>query len=169
MFSKELLETYLSIKHFRYILEGCKFMMYTYHKPLIYALQTTFDKYTPHKIWHLDFISQHTSDMRFISNKGNTITNKLSQKTISTSTSDTLSHKVIAEKQKKSNKFLQVWENTSLKLIKFPVPFGDVTLMWYYQEQTMSLCTTIIKKNDLPSSSWETGHNQSHLQTCHMA
>ena len=37
-FDRELLAVYLSIKHFRYFLEGRLFHVLTDHKPLTYAL-----------------------------------------------------------------------------------------------------------------------------------
>ncbi len=42
-FDRELLAIYLSIKHFRYFIEGRQFYILTDHKPLTYAL----DRYSP--------------------------------------------------------------------------------------------------------------------------
>ena len=38
-FDRELLACYLSIRHFKWLLEGCVFHVLTDHKPLTFALQ----------------------------------------------------------------------------------------------------------------------------------
>ena len=65
-FDPELLTVYLSIKHFRHLVEGRDFHVITDHKPLtyMYALATSSDKYTSRQIRHLDYISQFTTDIR---------------------------------------------------------------------------------------------------------
>lgn len=46
-FDRELLAIYLSIKHFRYFVEGRQFCILTDHKPLTYALAGKPDRYSP--------------------------------------------------------------------------------------------------------------------------
>ena len=65
-FDRELLAVYLAIKHFRYFLEGRVFHVVTDHKPLTHALSGRTDRYTPRQSRHLDFISQFTTDLRYI-------------------------------------------------------------------------------------------------------
>ncbi|TNN06101.1 Retrovirus-related Pol polyprotein, partial [Schistosoma japonicum] len=50
-FGRELLAVYLTIKHFRHMLEGRKFTVYTDHKPLTNALKAITDKYSPRENW----------------------------------------------------------------------------------------------------------------------
>lgn len=57
-FSRELLTIFLAIKHFRHLMEGREFTIYTKNKPLMTAMSTSFNKYTSHEIWHLDYLSQ---------------------------------------------------------------------------------------------------------------
>ncbi|KAK4467588.1 hypothetical protein MN116_000252 [Schistosoma mekongi] len=52
-FGRELLAMYLAIKHFRHMLEGSGFTIFTDHKPLTKALTTNHDRYTPREIRHL--------------------------------------------------------------------------------------------------------------------
>ena len=52
-FDRELLAIYLAIKHFRHFVEGRTFHVLTDHKPLVYALSTHSDTYTPRQIRHL--------------------------------------------------------------------------------------------------------------------
>ena len=65
-FDRELLAIYLALKHFRHFLEGREFFILTDHRPLTYALTSGSTDYTPRQIRHLDFISQFTSDIRYV-------------------------------------------------------------------------------------------------------
>ena len=62
-FNRELLAVYLAVKYFRYFVKGRQFHVLTDHKPLVFALQSHSDRYTPRQLRHLDFISQFTSDI----------------------------------------------------------------------------------------------------------
>src|SRR5699024_67865 len=64
-FDRELLAVYLAIRHFRYMLEGRPFIVFTDHKPLTTALTSATER-TPRQYRHLDYISQFTSDIRHI-------------------------------------------------------------------------------------------------------
>ena len=74
-----VLAIYLAIKHFRYFLEGREFHIQTDHKPLIYALSSRLDHHSPRQIRHLDFISQFTSDLRYVPGSANTAADALSR------------------------------------------------------------------------------------------
>ncbi|UYV84424.1 hypothetical protein LAZ67_X002122 [Cordylochernes scorpioides] len=65
-YDRELLAVYLAIKHFRHLLEGRQFPVYTDHKPLTYVFQQNLDKASPRQCRHLDFIGQFTTDIRHI-------------------------------------------------------------------------------------------------------
>ena len=65
-FSRESLATYLAIKHFRHLLEGQHFPIFTDYKLLTTAMQNSSDKYTAHELRHLDYISQFTTDLRYV-------------------------------------------------------------------------------------------------------
>ena len=64
-FSRELLAIYLSIRHFRHLIEGRDFTVFTDHKPLTDALHVNTEKYTLRDTRQLDYISQFTSDIRY--------------------------------------------------------------------------------------------------------
>ncbi|UYV65427.1 hypothetical protein LAZ67_3004340 [Cordylochernes scorpioides] len=53
-------------QHFRHLLEGRQFPVYTDHKPLTYAFQQNLDKASPRQCRHLDFTGQFTTDIRHI-------------------------------------------------------------------------------------------------------
>ncbi|GBM90893.1 hypothetical protein AVEN_46383-1 [Araneus ventricosus] len=53
-FDRELLSIYLSVKHFRYMLEGREVVIYTDHKPLVFAFTRKHDNSTPRQIRYLE-------------------------------------------------------------------------------------------------------------------
>lgn len=70
-FSQELLAIYLAIKHLWHLLEGRSFMIFTSHKTLTSVMNNNSDKYTSHKVRHLDYISQFTTDLSYVEGKNN--------------------------------------------------------------------------------------------------
>jgi hypothetical protein len=72
-FDRELLAVYLAIRHFRHLLEGRQFHVFTDHKPLTYALHTQSDRHSPRQQRHLDYISQFTSSIRHVHGKNNAV------------------------------------------------------------------------------------------------
>ena len=76
-FDRELLAVYLSIKHFRYFLEGRIFHVITDHKPLTFAFNASPDRHSPRQCRHLDFISQFTTNLRHIHGVDNGVTDAL--------------------------------------------------------------------------------------------
>nr|VZI47739.1 unnamed protein product [Spirometra erinaceieuropaei] len=57
VFGRELLAVYLSIRYFRHFIEGREFVVLTDHKPLVFALKASPDRYSPREIRQRDFIS----------------------------------------------------------------------------------------------------------------
>lgn len=90
-FSRELLAIYLAIRHYRHILEGRDFSIFTDHKPLTYALHTKSEKHNPRDIRYMDYISQFSSDIRYVSGTNNTVADALSRTTLSAIQNTTLS------------------------------------------------------------------------------
>lgn len=62
-YDRELLAVYLSIKHFRHMLEGRVFDVLTDHKPLTFAFKQPLDKASPRQMRYLDFIAQFTTSI----------------------------------------------------------------------------------------------------------
>ncbi|KFD65722.1 LOW QUALITY PROTEIN: hypothetical protein M514_22061 [Trichuris suis] len=75
-FSRELLAIYQATKHFRYFLEGRQFFVLTDHKPLIYNFSLDSNR---HKALYLQFISEFTTDMRYVKAGENVVANALSR------------------------------------------------------------------------------------------
>lgn len=78
-YDRELLAIYESIKYFRHMLEARHFVVYTDHKPLSYAFCERKANCTPRQYRHLDYISQFTTDIRYISGKDNVVADTLSR------------------------------------------------------------------------------------------
>jgi len=55
-YDRELLAIYVAIKHYRHLLEGRYFAVYTDHKPLIYAFNKNQLQSSPRQTRHLEFI-----------------------------------------------------------------------------------------------------------------
>ncbi|BHF68050.1 hypothetical protein SprV_0301108000 [Sparganum proliferum] len=81
-FGRELLAAYLAVRHFRHLLEGREFTIFTDHKPLTFALRSRTDKLNPREIRQLDYISQFTSDIRHIDGSRNEVADALSRPSI---------------------------------------------------------------------------------------
>ena len=77
-FDRELLAEYLAIKHFRYFVEGREFQVFTNHKPLTYSLSSNSERYTIRQIRHMDFISQFTTNIQYVSGINNPVADALS-------------------------------------------------------------------------------------------
>ena len=78
-FDRELLAVYLSIKHFRHLLEGRPFHVLTDHKPITFTLNTRTDRHSPRQARHLDYIAQFTSTIRHVSGVDNVVADALSR------------------------------------------------------------------------------------------
>ena len=77
-FDRELLAIYLSIKHFRYFLEGRDFTIYTDHKPLTKTIFTKTER-SPRQSRQLDYITQFTTDIQHIKGYDNVVADTLSR------------------------------------------------------------------------------------------
>ena len=132
MFDRELLAIDLAIKHFQHFLEGRQFSVITDHKPLTFALASPSRHHSPRQIRHLDFISQFTSDIRFIKGASNAAADALSRlevdalNTVPDSTSQ-LDFSSMAHAQQDDPDLL----NSSLcQLRPVPLPTSDTTLRY---------------------------------------
>ena len=88
-FGRELLAVYLTIKHFRYMLDGRNFCVFTDHKPLIHSFHARPDRHSPREIRHLDYISQFTTDLRHVKGTDNVVADVLSRPELNALHTDT--------------------------------------------------------------------------------
>ena len=134
-FGRELLAIYLSIRHFRHILEGRDFYIYTDHKPLIHAFNAKPDRYSPREIRHLDFISQFSTDIRHVKGKDNTVADALSRVGVNTFDTSELTSKnssvdfdQIAENQVKDDEFIELRKSPNFNFQEIPISTSTNTI-----------------------------------------
>jgi len=77
-YNRELLACVLGIRHFRFMLEGQPFTLYTDHKPLTHALAKAVEPWTARQSRHLSYLAEFTRDMRHISGVDNLVADTLS-------------------------------------------------------------------------------------------
>ena len=78
-FDRELLAIYLSIRHFRWLLEGRRFCVLSDHKPLSFALHRLTDAWSARQQRQLSYIAEFTSDVRHVAGKANVVADALSR------------------------------------------------------------------------------------------
>ena len=95
----------------------------TDHKPLLHALSSSSDRYSPLEIRHLDFISQFTSDIRHIKGHRNVVVDALSRIELNSLLNiPTLDFVTLSAAQQQDSEFQHVQSNTFLNLKGFPLP-----------------------------------------------
>lgn len=77
-FDRELLAIYLAVKHFRHFVEGREFHIFTDHKPITFALQSKTER-VPMQTRYFDYISQFTTDIRYVKGSENVVADTLSR------------------------------------------------------------------------------------------
>lgn len=105
-YDRELLAIFMAIRHFRNLLEGRKLTIFTDHKPLTYAFtKVNSDKESPRRIRQLSYISEFSTDIRYIHGNQNVVADTLSRvETISCPT--IIDYTELAESQS-SDEYLQ--------------------------------------------------------------
>jgi transposase InsO family protein len=78
-FDRELWACFAGIRHFRFMLEGRRFTIYTDHKPLTFALKRSSDPWTARQCRQLSYIAEYTSDIQHIAGKSNIVADTLSR------------------------------------------------------------------------------------------
>jgi hypothetical protein len=124
-YDRELTAIYQSIIHFKFLLEGRKFIIFTDHKPLIFAFKQTPEKASPRQLRHLDLIGQFSTDIRHIAGKDNIVADLLSrieaiEDTTSVSSEDIFTAQISDEELKRI--LSDTSETISLSLQKTNIP-----------------------------------------------
>ena len=78
-FDKELLAMYLAVKKFCYFIEGRHVTLFTDHLPLTFVYKNISDKWSPRQQRHLCFISEFTTDVRYVPGADNIVADALSR------------------------------------------------------------------------------------------
>jgi len=78
-FDRELLPAVAAIRHFRHILEGRDFQLWTDHRPLVTALTRVSEPWSARQQRHLAAIAEFTSDLRYVPGPANVVADALSR------------------------------------------------------------------------------------------
>jgi hypothetical protein len=78
-FDRELLVCFQAIRHFRFMLEGRQFTLFTNHKPLTTAVHRTTEPWTAKQCCQLAYIAKFTSDIQHIEGSDNLVADTLSR------------------------------------------------------------------------------------------
>ena len=78
-FDRELLAAFRSIRHFRHLIEGRTFTLYTDHQSLIPALSKKAEPHTARQTYQLSNIAEFTTDIRYLRGKANVVADALSR------------------------------------------------------------------------------------------
>ena len=129
-FGRELLAVYLAIRHFRHMLEGREFIVFTDHKPLIYALHAVSDRYSPREARNLDYVAQFTTDIRHLSGSLNPVADALSRvNTIFDPIIPTINLSAIAAAQQEDADIERIRHYTSLQVQSVPLPASSECIL----------------------------------------
>ena len=129
-FGRELLAAYSAIRHFRYMLEGAVFTIYTDHKPLAHAFHAKPGRHSPREARHLDYITQFTTDIRHIKGTANMAADAMSRMHIDgVQTVDAINLQQIAADQEGDEELATLQKSQSLTFQQMPLP-SSAGLIW---------------------------------------
>lgn len=115
-FGRELTAAKKAVQYFRYMLEGRRFVIFTDHKPLTFAMTSNTNNRLPHEQRYLEYISYFTTDIRHISGSNNFVADALSR-VEAIAAPIPLNYDEIAAAQLKDDELLKMLKgNTALKL-----------------------------------------------------
>ena len=129
-FGRELLAIYLAVRHFKHAIEGRSPIVFTDHRPLVTAIGSSSDRYSPREVRHLDYITQFVSDIRHISGTDNQVADTLSR-TVAAVTEPRPrfdDFAAVARAQAEDPPLQEPAKDTSLRLRRIPVE-GGLTLL----------------------------------------
>ena len=78
-FDRELLAAFSGIRHFPFSLEGRPFELWSDLKPLLLAVRSPAEKYSPRQQWQMSYIAEYTGDLRHVPGKENFVADALSR------------------------------------------------------------------------------------------
>ncbi|KAL0851260.1 hypothetical protein ABMA28_007096 [Loxostege sticticalis] len=145
---RELLAVYEAIKYFRHMVEARNFTVFTDHKPLTFAFSLNRDKCSPRQFRYLDFVSQFTTDIRFIAGRDNVVADALSRIEEVTSAIDFQS---LARSQESDPELQELIKHgTALRLQKIPTEMSNTPVYCDTSLPTLrpyiTYCLTVIDR-----------------------
>ncbi|GFX54092.1 retrovirus-related Pol polyprotein from transposon opus [Trichonephila clavipes] len=119
-YDRELLGIYLSVKHFKHLLEGNDFVIYTDHKPLTFAFKQKNEKASPRQQRQLQYISEFSCNIQHVLGKDNVVADALSR----IHSISKINFEEIAEEQTTDEELQILLHNNSLKFKPSTLPSG---------------------------------------------
>lgn len=158
-FDKELLAIYMAIKHFRYLIEGRPLLVYTDHKPLVYAMTkgAVSKNDTPRRIRYMDFIMQFCTSIHHIKGSDNVVADTMSR-VASINLHPVIDFEKVANAQKKDSELEKLLKSTTLKLKKIHLPNHNMPI---YCEVSNDIVRPYLPP-EFRVSAFETIHGISH-------
>ena len=78
-YDRELLGAFKGVRHFRDLIEGRAFTLYTDHQSLVPSMTKKTDPQTARQTYQLSCISEYTTDIRYVQGKANLVADSLSR------------------------------------------------------------------------------------------
>ena len=78
-YDRELLAAFKSVRHFKHMVEGQNFTLYSDHESLVPSMSKKTDPQTARQIYQLACISEFTTDIRYVQGKANVVADALSR------------------------------------------------------------------------------------------
>lgn len=123
-YDRELLAMYEAIKYFRYMVEARTFSIITDHKPLTFAFSSPRENCSPRQFRYFDYISQFTTDIKFVSGKDNVVADALSR---INNINSSLDYQSLAKEQESDAELHDLIKNgCSLTLKKIRLPESGI-------------------------------------------
>ncbi|GFW99422.1 transposon Tf2-9 polyprotein [Trichonephila clavipes] len=120
-YDRELLGVYLSVKHFKHLLEGNDFVIYTDHKPLTFAFKQKNEKASPRQQRQLQYISEFSCNILHVLGKDNVVADALSR----IDSISEINFEEIAEEQTTDEELQQLLDSNALKFKPSTLPSGE--------------------------------------------
>ncbi|GFT51933.1 hypothetical protein TNCV_1226491 [Trichonephila clavipes] len=113
------------VKHFKHLLEGNDFVIYTDHKPLTFAFKQKNEKASPRQQRQLQYISEFSCNIQYVLGKDNVVADALSR----IDSISEINFEEIAEEQTTDEELQKLLHNNSLKFKPSTLPSGKK--LWY--------------------------------------
>lgn len=129
-YDRELTAIFLAVRHFRYLLEGREFQIYTDHKPLIFAFRKTHESDSPRRTRQLDYIAQFTTEIHHVPGENN-VTADLLSRVETVQATPAIDFEKLAEEQSRDPELADLLSGkirTDLFLQRTPIPGSTKSL-----------------------------------------
>lgn len=154
-YDRELLAIYEAIRYFKFMVEARIFSVQTDHKPLTFAFATHRENCSPRQYRYLDYISQFTTDIRYIAGEQNIVADSLSRINV---IDMPLDYQSLASEQATDPELRDLLENgSSLKLKVVRLPESNIEVYCDVTATPRPFITKSFRKQV-----YQTLHNLSH-------